>query len=137
MLFRSLAAAMQREMGDGGGYLSALHADVSGRMTKALQGKPRFQRWGKHYLRALVRAHEVQICTNFMDTGLQHYAGQLFAHLRDVGDKVFLELPPPTASAPPPQRASAGSFGRAAAAAPAPRASAPSMQTYYAGSGGG
>jgi hypothetical protein len=87
----SLAAAMQREMdggGGGGGYLSALHADVSGRMTKALQGKPRFQRWGKHYLRALVRAHEVQICTNFMDTGLQHYAGQLFAHLRDVGDKV-------------------------------------------------
>ena len=31
--------------------LVALHADVSGRMTKALKGQQRFHRWGKHYLR--------------------------------------------------------------------------------------
>ena len=49
----------------------ALLADVGGRMTKGLTGSDRFNRWGKHYLRAITRAHQVQLCTNFMDPGLQ------------------------------------------------------------------
>jgi len=75
--------------------LKALHADASGRMTKALQGADRFDRWGKHFLRAITRAHELQLCTNFMDAGLQGYGGQLFAHLRTRGNQVFRGLPPP------------------------------------------
>jgi len=46
--------------------LMALKGDVSGRMSKALKGQQRFNRWGKHYLRAVVRAHQLQLCTNFM-----------------------------------------------------------------------
>jgi hypothetical protein len=37
--------------------LSALNGDVNGRMTKAFDGDKRFNRWGKHYLRALTRSH--------------------------------------------------------------------------------
>ena len=131
--------------------LRALLTDVEGRMSKALQGTSRFHRWGRHYLRALLRAHEVQLCTNFMDPGLQMYGGSLFAQLRDRGDKIFLELPPPqpmvTADssglhaqrgrqARVKNRTTTSSAARAAAPA-SPPVKVPNMQTYYAGSGGG
>ena len=72
--------------------LGSLSADVAGRMTKAFNGQARFKRWGMHYLRALTRAHELQCCTNFMDTGLQVYGGDLFRSLRAKGDHVFWRL---------------------------------------------
>jgi hypothetical protein len=50
--------------------LLELKSDIIGRMLKALDGKERFDRWGKHYLRALMRAHQMQVCTNFLDAGL-------------------------------------------------------------------
>ena len=49
------------------GELAALKNDATGRLSKAFQGSERFNRWGKHYVRALLRAHRLQICTNFMD----------------------------------------------------------------------
>ena len=74
-----LAKALERRMKKDnaveqflGPNLTALHTDVAGRMTKALKGEQRFNRWGKHYLRALTRSHQLQLCTNFMDPGLQH-----------------------------------------------------------------
>jgi adenylate kinase len=76
--------------------MSALEADVKGRMSKSVQGLDRFNRWGKHYLRALIRAHQLQVCTNFMDPGLQVYGGDLFKSLRENGDEVFVSLPPPS-----------------------------------------
>ena len=141
--------ALQAEMGGpgGDGRLKALQADVGGRMTKALQGRDRFNRWGMHYLRALIRAHQLQTCTNFMDPGLQVYGGTVFKALRDEGDAIFLKLPPPKpakAPAPAAVRYSAGAAAgqrRAAArmsSGAAPRAApAPDMRTYYAGGGGG
>ena len=51
--------------------LTALLGDVAGRMQKALDGSARFNRWGKHYLRAITRAHTVQQATNYLDPGLQ------------------------------------------------------------------
>merc|ERR1719476_585170 len=75
---------------------TSLQSDVDGRMAKALKGKDRFNRWGKHYLRALARAHQLQMCTNFMDPGLQIYGGTLFRDLRAQGDDAFLSLPAPT-----------------------------------------
>merc|ERR1719160_411432 len=111
-------------------------------MTKALQGRDRFNRWGMHYLRALIRAHQLQTCTNFMDPGLQVYGGTVFKALRDEGDSIFLKLPPPKpakAPAPAAVRYSAGAAAgqrRAAArmsSGAAPRAApAPDMRTYYA-----
>ena len=73
----------------------ALQLDVAGRMTKALQGEERFNRWGKHYLRATIRAHQLQTCTNCMDEGLQKYGGALFTSLKEEGDKIFISLPAP------------------------------------------
>jgi len=136
--------------------LLALRADVEGRMAKALKGKDRFNRWGKHYLRALARAHQLQVCTNFMDPGLQTYGGTLFKELRAQGDAAFLNLPAPTPAQDETslpcdrcgqmipfcnyaEHARTCGTGAPAAppAAPAQRAPAPNMQTYYAGSGGG
>jgi len=105
---------------------TALKADVDGRMTKALNGLDRFRRWGKHYLRALTRAHQLQMCTNFMDTGLQMYGGQLFRSLREEGDAVFLALPAPKPSVAPSRAAATSSC-----------TSSPQTSTYYAGSCGG
>eukprot|EP00927_Polykrikos_kofoidii_P001876 TRINITY_DN10730_c0_g1_i1.p1 TRINITY_DN10730_c0_g1~~TRINITY_DN10730_c0_g1_i1.p1 ORF type:complete len:965 (+),score=112.30 TRINITY_DN10730_c0_g1_i1:302-2896(+) len=103
----------------------ALKTDVQGRMKKALEGQPRFDRWGKHFLRAITRAHQLQFNTNFMDTGLQVYGGELFKALRSEGDDVFLSLPAPT-----PSVTTAKTTNTSTPAAPA-------MNTYYAGSGGG
>jgi len=114
----------------GDSRLAALKADVGGRMSKALKGKERFNRWGKHYLRALVRSHQLQVCTNFMDPGLQPYGGALFRTLREQGDKIFLSLPPP--------KPSARAAGTVCANTPAGQGSpSPNMTTYYAGPGGG
>jgi len=75
--------------------LDALKIDIVGRMLKALSDQERFERWGKHYLLALTRSHQVQQCTNWLDAGLQIYGGQLFRSLRHKGDTTFLKLPPP------------------------------------------
>jgi hypothetical protein len=42
-----------------------------------------------------LRAHILQICTNFKDPGLQIYGGPLFKKLQNDIDTVFLKLPPP------------------------------------------
>lgn len=120
--------------GEHDGRLTALSADVGGRMSKALQGKERFNRWGKHYLRALMRAHQLQVCTNFMDPGLQLYGGSLFRSLRARGDSIFLTLPPPKKQAYIPPEVS---YGAPAATAARQRSPSPNMNTYYAGAGGG
>jgi hypothetical protein len=82
--------------------VNALAGDLntSGRAIKAMTGSDRFNRWGKHYLRALRRAHQVQQCTNFVDPGVQVYGGALFAQLRKSGDELFVSLPPPRAAQP-------------------------------------
>jgi hypothetical protein len=103
------------EDSDGFELLQAIKYDVEGRMSKALRGKSRFDRWGKHYLRALMRAHQLELCTNFMDPGLQLYGGELFKTLRTNGDKVFVALPPPVHTAN----------------------TVSSMSSYYQGGGGG
>lgn len=79
--------------------LKGLHADVIGRLSKALDGKDRFERWGSHYMRALIRAHQLQQCTNFLDIGLQHYGGALFNQIRETGISIFKSIPAPK---PPP-----------------------------------
>eukprot|EP01083_Nonionella_stella_P089413 249474_1 len=118
--------------------LEALNGDVNGRLAKAFTGEHRFNRWGKHYLRALSRAHQINLCTNFMDVGLKINGGDLFRTLRAKGDEVFINLPPPKPSRrtgptlPVHQRG----IQNAAPAyvAPAPQVD---MRDYYGGGGGG
>lgn len=80
--------------------LLLLQSDVKGRLSKALSRKERFDRWGKHYVRALLRAHQLQLQTNFMDPGLKSYGGALFGQVRDAGGLIFAALPAPQ---PPPK----------------------------------
>eukprot|EP00930_Biecheleria_cincta_P030639 TRINITY_DN21218_c0_g1_i1.p1 TRINITY_DN21218_c0_g1~~TRINITY_DN21218_c0_g1_i1.p1 ORF type:complete len:823 (-),score=138.46 TRINITY_DN21218_c0_g1_i1:71-2539(-) len=116
----------------------ALRADVEGRMSKALQGRHRFHRWGQHYLHALMRSHQLQICNNFMDPGLQHYGGTFFRALRDRGDAIFQAMPLPKVSSSQRQRACTWAVGGASNSSQSSRSPAdPSPRTYYAGAGGG
>jgi len=72
--------------------LTAFHTDIDGRMSKGLSTVERFKRWGKHYLRAITRSHQLQMRTNFMDPGLQLYGGSLFKVLEDAGGNIFKTL---------------------------------------------
>jgi hypothetical protein len=115
--------------------MSSLLEDARGRITKALNGKDRFNRWGRHYLRAVTRAHQIEQCTNFMDPGLQPYGAEFFKSVVEEGGQIFLGLPPPTKGQTrnqPPQPPKNHNNHRP----PSPPA-VPAMDTYYAGSGGG
>jgi hypothetical protein len=57
-----------------------------------------FARWGEHYLRSYLRAHQLQQCMNFKDPGLQIYGGDMFRQLQDIGDRLFCTLPAPIPS---------------------------------------
>eukprot|EP00992_Anisonema_acinus_P000735 TRINITY_DN10269_c0_g1_i3.p1 TRINITY_DN10269_c0_g1~~TRINITY_DN10269_c0_g1_i3.p1 ORF type:complete len:655 (-),score=153.70 TRINITY_DN10269_c0_g1_i3:125-2035(-) len=78
--------------------LAGLATDLQGQATEALSRDDYYQRWGRHYLPSLLRAHELQQCNNFKDPGVQHYGGPLFQALRDEADELFLKLPPPKPS---------------------------------------
>lgn len=115
--------------------LECLLTDVKGRAVKSLTGSARFNRWGKHFLKALVRAHQLQVCTNFMDPGLQVYGGAgLFQKVREEGDQIFITLPPPKPSR---NARPASSGGSANTSSGGSGNAGPDMTTYYAGSGGG
>jgi hypothetical protein len=78
----------------------ALHNDVLGRLSKSLTGMDRYNRWGKHYVRALMRALQLQQCTNFKDSSVQVFGGAIFGQLRSQGDSLFLAIPPPKSQLP-------------------------------------
>ena len=73
-----------------------------------------FSRWGEHFMRAYIRAQELQQCMNFKDPGLQIYGGELFHSLQMAGDTVFCDLPAPT-----PSRTVYSGYGAAAGGAAA------------------
>ena len=49
-------------------------------------------KWGKHYSRAYLMAHENQICMNFKDPGLQIYGGLLFKKLQLEAEIIFCNM---------------------------------------------
>ena len=55
------------------GMANTAGQSVRGRMKKALEGMPRFNRWGKHFLRSMARALQLQQCTNMKDEALSVY----------------------------------------------------------------
>jgi Mg-chelatase subunit ChlD len=55
-----------------------------------------FTRWGEHYMRAYLRAQQLQQCMNFKDPGLQIYGGDMFHRIQEEGDRLFCTLPAPT-----------------------------------------
>jgi hypothetical protein len=90
-----------------------------------------YHTWGKHYLRAYRKAHELEQCMNFKDFGLQLYGGTLFHSIQSEGEAAFASLPAlePTGTPVVPSASSAASAASAA--------SAPSMrQMLYNAQGG-
>ena len=81
--------------------LEAIGQDLNGQITEAYNNPDWHQKWGRHYLLSLSRAHVLQQCTNFKDPGVQIYATQKFSLLRDQSEDIFCKLPPPTPSRPP------------------------------------
>ncbi len=79
-------------------YSEDLYQDVVGQITQAVTNLDWFNKWGKHYLPSLKRAHQLQLCNNFKDPGVQHYGAKLFRQLRDEADELFCKLPPPKPS---------------------------------------
>jgi hypothetical protein len=79
----------------------ALVKDISGEGLLALR-TDNFERWGRHYLPSLARAHQRQQSGNFKDPGLQVYGrnSTIFVTERDKLDAAFDALPPPTPSLP-------------------------------------
>ncbi|CAF1540367.1 unnamed protein product [Didymodactylos carnosus] len=79
-------------------FIIDLLVDLTGQVTEALSNREWFDRWGKHYLPSLTRAHLLQICNNFKDPGVQHYGSKLFNAIRDDMDEIFCKLPAPKPS---------------------------------------
>jgi len=115
----------------------ALYQDISGQVKEAIIKAPEnyFQKWGRHYLPSLARAHLLQQCNNFKDPGIQVYGGQLFQQNRDAIDDIFLQLPPPKPSvrrsAPSSSYSSSSSGGRGSYHYSAPQ----SMRVYHNAAG--
>lgn len=70
--------------------------DAIWQVKESISREDWFNKWGKHYIPSLSRAHHFQVCNNFKDPGVQEYGGVLFNEIRDKADDVFLTIPPPT-----------------------------------------
>lgn len=69
-----------------------------GQITQAFSCEDWFNKWGRHYILSVIKAHTYQQCNNFKDPGVQFYGGALFGSLRDEADAIFCSLPPPEPS---------------------------------------
>ncbi len=78
-------------------FITDLLKDLDGQVKMAFEEKF-FDKWGKHFVPSIARANGLQQCNNFKDFSVQHFGGELFHQLRDVGEAAFLKLPPPTPS---------------------------------------
>ena len=51
--------------------------------------------WGLNYLLSFLRFHIVEQCGNFKDQSLKKYESKDFEEMRKIGNKIFINLPPP------------------------------------------
>ena len=84
--------------------------EPAGQVAKAVSTKGKvnfYQKWGRHYLPSLLHAHARQVCNSFKDPGPLRYGidSPLFIKCRDEMDAAFENLPPPTPTRPPAQKA--------------------------------
>lgn len=100
-----------------------------------------YDKWGKHYMRAYLRAQNLEQCMNFKDYGLQIYGGDLFHAVQAEGEAVFSSIP---ALEPTGQISAAAYMGGGATATATPAttttagvAVAPTMATYFYNHSGG
>jgi hypothetical protein len=65
-----------------------------GQVEKALS-EQYYKKWGLNYLLSFLRFHIVEQCGNFKDQSLKNYASNDFEEMRKIGNKIFVNLPPP------------------------------------------
>ena len=65
-----------------------------GQIEKAFS-KTYFQKWGLNYLLSFLRFQVMEQCGNFKDQSLKLYESDDFKNLRKIGNKIFIQLPPP------------------------------------------
>jgi hypothetical protein len=75
------------------------HVDShKGQIEKALSDGAQFERWGRHYVPAVLDGHRNQWPINFKDEGSAIYGGSITRDLVNRGDAIFVTLPAPTRS---------------------------------------
>lgn len=105
--------------------VNAIRQDLSGQIKEAYSKVDWYNRWGRHYLLSLCRAHVLQQCSNFKDPGVQIYSSKKFSSIRDEAEDIFINLSPPKPSAVR-QKVSRGKFLRSPSRHCATLASVPS-----------
>jgi hypothetical protein len=77
--------------------MSEIKADgqvVIGTQGTLTNGQSYWTRWGRHYIPAYLRAHELQQRMNFKDAALQNYGSKNFETIQTIGDHVFGTVDP-------------------------------------------
>jgi hypothetical protein len=77
--------------------MSEIKADgqvVIGTQGTLTHGQSYWTRWGRHYIPAYLRAHELQQRMNFKDAALQSYGSKNFETIQTIGDHVFGTVDP-------------------------------------------
>ena len=65
-----------------------------GQIEKAFK-QEYYEKWGLNYLLSFLRFHVVEQCGNFKDESLKLYGGKDFEEMLKIGNKIFVNLPPP------------------------------------------
>jgi hypothetical protein len=116
-------------------YINAIIEDIysddpnKGQLDKALSNVYWFDTWGKHYLKGIVRAHELEKCLTFKELSPQFYNSEEFKFEQDRIEKIFCNLPAPVGSI-------LYSNNRNTTMTSSYTASPISMSTYYVQGGG-
>jgi Mg-chelatase subunit ChlD len=123
-------------------FAQDLVKDISGQIMEGLEAAA-WDKWGRHFIPSLCRAHLLQQCNNFKDPGVQHYGGKLFRVIRESAEELFVKLPAPKPSRvipPKPTPSSSSSLVKTTISGktfkPQSNPKPVKMQAYYNHSGG-
>ena len=106
------AAALAPAAGGAGPALLEMLKDVENQVALAVSDRGFYKVWGHAYIMSLARAHELRICANYKDPGLQFYGGPRFKAIQALAATNFRaaldEAAKAAAAAAPPKAAGGG-----------------------------
>ena len=86
------------------GRMVALMKDIKsideneGQIGKSFSRQDWYDKWGKHYVPSVCKAHLFQQCLNFKDPSMQVFGGKLFSEIQETANDIFCSLPSPKPS---------------------------------------